>query len=48
MVQMPIFFVAIPVQILLGLFTMLLTLPAILLWFLNYYQSTFSRILLPG
>lgn len=48
MVQMPIFFVAIPVQILLGLFTMLLTLPAILLWFLNYYQTTFSRILLPG
>ena len=48
MVQMPIFFVAIPVQILLGLFTMLLTLPAILLWFLNYYQTTFTRILLPG
>jgi flagellar biosynthetic protein FliR len=48
MVQMPIFFVAIPVQILLGFFTMLLTLPAILLWFLNYYQTTFSRILLPG
>jgi flagellar biosynthetic protein FliR len=48
MVQMPIFFVAIPVQILLGFFTMLLTLPAVLLWFLNYYQTTFSRILLPG
>lgn len=48
MVQMPIFFVALPVQILLGLFTMLLTLPAVLLWFLNYYQTTFSRILLPG
>lgn len=48
MVQMPIFFVALPVQILLGLFVMLLTLPAVLLWFLNYYQTTFSRILLPG
>lgn len=48
MVQMPIFFVALPVQILLGLFTMLLTLPAVLLWFLNYYQTTFTRILLPG
>lgn len=48
MVQMPIFFVAIPVQILLGFFTMLLTLPAVLWWFLNYYQTTFSRILLPG
>lgn len=48
MVQMPIFFVALPVQILLGAFTMLLTVPAMLLWFLNYYQTTFSRILLPG
>ena len=48
LVQMPIFFVAIPVQILLGLLTMLLTLPAVLWWFLNYYQTTFSRILLPG
>lgn len=48
MVQMPIFFVAMPVQIMLGLFTMLLTFPAALLWFLNYYQTTFTRILLPG
>jgi flagellar biosynthetic protein FliR len=48
MPQMPIFFVALPVQILLGLCTMLITFPATLLWFLNYYQTTFSRILLPG
>jgi len=48
MPQMPIFFVALPVQILLGLCTMLITFPAALLWFLNYYQTTFSRILLPG
>lgn len=48
MAQMPIFFVAMPVQIMLGLFTMLLTFPAALLWFLNYYQSTFTRILLPS
>ena len=48
MVQMPIFFVAMPIQIMLGLITMLLTFPAALLWFLNYYQTTFTRILLPG
>jgi flagellar biosynthetic protein FliR len=48
MPQMPIFFVARPIQILLGLCTMMITLPALLLWFLNYYQTTFSRILLPG
>jgi len=48
MPQMPIFFVALPVQILLGLCTMLITFPAAVLWFLNYYQTTFSRILLPN
>ena len=48
MAQLPIFFVALPIQIMLGLFTMLLTLPAALLWFLNYYQTTFTRILLPS
>ena len=48
MPQMPIFFVALPVQILLGMGVMLITFPAALLWFLNYYQTTFSRILLPG
>jgi len=48
MPQMPIFFVALPIQILLGLCIMSITFPAALLWFLNYYQTTFSRILLPG
>lgn len=48
MPQMPIFFVALPIQILLGLCTMLITFPAAILWFLNYYQTTFSRIFLPG
>lgn len=48
MPQMPIFFVALPIQIVLGLSTMLITFPAALLWFLNYFQTTFSRILLPG
>lgn len=48
MLQMPIFFVALPAQILLGLFLMMATFPASLLWFLNYYQTTFSRLLLPG
>jgi len=48
MPQMPIFFVALPAQIMLGLCAMLITLPAVLLWFLNYYQTTFSRLFLPG
>lgn len=48
MPQMPIFFVALPAQIMLGLVMMLLTFPAALLWFLNYYQTTFTRLLLPG
>lgn len=48
MPQMPIFFVALPIQIMLGLCTMLITFPAAILWFLNYYQTTFSRILLPN
>jgi flagellar biosynthetic protein FliR len=48
MPQMPIFFVALPAQIMLGLFIMMVTFPAALLWFLNYYQTSFSRVLLPG
>ncbi len=48
MPQMPIFFVALPAQIMLGLFIMMVSFPAALLWFLNYYQTSFSRILLPG
>jgi flagellar biosynthetic protein FliR len=48
MAQLPIFFVALPAQIMLGLFVMLVTFPAALLWFLNYYQTTFTRLLLPG
>ena len=47
MVQLPIFFVGLPAQITLGLFVMLVTFPAALLWFLNYYQTTFTRLLLP-
>jgi len=48
MPQMPIFLVALPAQITLGLFLMLTTFPAALLWFLNYYQTTFTRLFLPG
>jgi flagellar biosynthetic protein FliR len=48
MPQMPIFFVALPMQITLGLCTILITFPAAILWFLNYYQTTFTGILLPN
>lgn len=48
MPQMPVFLVALPAQITLGLFLMLTTFPAALLWFLNYYQTTFTRLFLPG
>jgi len=48
MPQMPVFLVALPAQITLGLFLMMTTFPAALLWFLNYYQTTFTRLFLPG
>jgi flagellar biosynthetic protein FliR len=45
--QMPIFFVALPAQIMLGLFLMMATFPAAVLWFLNHFQSNFTRLFLP-
>lgn len=40
MPQMQVFFVMIPVQILLGFFVLMLTLSSILLWFVEYYRET--------
>jgi flagellar biosynthesis protein FliR len=45
--QVPIFFVALPVQIWIGLLVMLITFPAGLLWFLNYFESNMGRFLAP-
>ena len=47
MAQMPIFFIALPAQIMLGLFLMMATFPAAVLWFLNHFQSNFTRLFLP-
>ena len=45
--QLPVFFVALPVQIWIGLFVMLIAFPAGLLWFLNYFESNMGRFLAP-
>ncbi|HAT36477.1 MAG TPA: hypothetical protein DCS82_12235 [Rhodospirillaceae bacterium] len=45
--QLPVFFVALPVQIWIGLFIMMITFPAALMWFLNYFESNMGRFLAP-
>ncbi len=45
--QMNIFFIALPLQILLGLAMLWVALPAIMLWFLGFYEDVF-RAFLPG
>ena len=47
MPQMPVFFVALPLQILLGLFVLMLTVAAILTWFIDYFQDQMSNFAAP-
>jgi flagellar biosynthetic protein FliR len=48
MPQVQIFFIAIPMQIILGFMVMITTLSASMMWFLGTFQNTFQGILLPG
>jgi flagellar biosynthetic protein FliR len=43
MPQMQVFFIIIPVQILLGLFILMITLSGMMLWFMDYYSSTMAN-----
>tara|TARA_B100000676_G_C18055949_1_gene834412 strand:- start:1029 stop:1799 length:771 start_codon:yes stop_codon:yes gene_type:complete len=45
--QLPVFFVALPVQIWIGLFVMMVAFPAALMWFLDYFQFNMGRFLAP-
>lgn len=47
MPQLQIFFVALPVQLTLGLFLFSLILSAAMMWFLRYYESVLTRFLSP-
>jgi len=47
MPQVQIFFIAIPVQLLLGFMVMAMTLSASMMWFLGTFQNTFQGILFP-
>lgn len=40
--QMPVFFVALPLQILLGLFILILTISTMLLWFLDRFEASLT------
>lgn len=46
--QMNIFFVALPVQMMLGFVLLTIALPAIMLVFLNYFDSNMHTLLVPG
>lgn len=48
MPQVQVFFIAIPIQIILGFLVMGATLSAGMLWFLGSFQTTFQGLLLPG
>ncbi|MDB2414476.1 flagellar biosynthetic protein FliR [Rickettsiales bacterium] len=45
MPQMQVFFVLIPMQIILGIFILLTVLSATMMWFMDYYQETMSNFL---
>ena len=45
MPQFQVFFVAMPLQITLGLAVLFIVLPALMLWFLNYYEETVANFL---
>lgn len=45
--QMNIFFIALPLQILFGLALLWVSMPAIMMWFLSFYEDVF-RVFLPG
>jgi len=47
MPQVQIFFIAMPLQIMLGFMVMAITLSAGMMWFLGSFQDTFQRLLLP-
>ena len=48
MPQVQVFFIAIPIQLVLGFLVMAGTLSAGMMWFLGSFQNTFQSILLPG
>ena len=48
MPQVQMFFVAMPLQVLVGFLVLMLTLSAVLLWYLDRFQSVFQGLFLPG
>jgi len=46
MPQFQVFFVAMPLQIMLGLLVLFIVIPGMMLWFLNYYEETVANFLL--
>lgn len=48
MPRIPLFFVAMPAQIMLSLAILAIVLPVIMMWFLNYFEDTMSQFLTLG
>ena len=46
--QMPVFFVALPLQIMISLVIMSLVIPAILLWFVDRLEASLNFFFVPG
>jgi flagellar biosynthetic protein FliR len=46
--QMPVFFVALPLQIMISLVIMSLVIPAILLWFVDRLEASLNLFFVPG
>ena len=46
--QMPVFFVALPMQIMISLVIMALVLPAILLWFIDSFEASLNFFFVPN
>ena len=45
MPQFQVFFIALPLQIMVGLSLLAVVLPALMMWFLNYYEATVAQLL---
>lgn len=46
--QMPVFFVALPLQITISLIIVMLTLPTIMMWFLDRFEATLASFFVPS
>ncbi|MDA0261717.1 MAG: flagellar biosynthetic protein FliR, partial [Proteobacteria bacterium] len=48
MPQMQVFFIILPLQIIAAFFVLMVTLGAIMIWFLDYFEEGLAQFLAPG